>query len=157
VTRILRRRHGQHVVSNENGDCHRACLSVLLDVPNGDHLPTLLPDLEDAERWLRYWGTLRLFLATCGLTLAHGQPKGPIWKHQPWMASVPSKNFEGSTHSIVMHHGGIVLFDPSPRTPRYDTGLNLLGEDVVLGGSWLEVADPSRLHRLAEFRREVEA
>lgn len=138
--------HGQLVVDSEVGDCFRACMSVLLDVPNGDHLPN-----EHGRDW---WVRWQHFLDPMGLALDTATARGPIWKHHPWIASVPSKNMADRTHAIVMHHGGVVRFDPSPRR-RYHTRRSLLGADVVLSGTWLEVDDASRLHRLVDWQREV--
>lgn len=140
----FRERHGQRDSSSTTGDCFRASMSVLLDVPNGDHLPHGI----DAEGWWTDWWK---FLLNLGLMIAHGNPQGPIWKEQPWIASVPSLNHEGCTHAIVMHQGGEVLFDPSPHK-RYDG--SLLGKGVVIGGTWLELADVRRIDALVAFQAE---
>jgi hypothetical protein len=141
-----RERHGQWVSDSILGDCHRACMSVLLDVPNGPHLPT--PDAEQATngKWATMW---RDFLADLGLAVRRANANGPIWAEHPWIASVPSLNFPGCGHSIVMHQGGHVLFDPSP-AKRYEG--NLIGQDVVFSGEHLAVADASRIHRLVAFQ-----
>ena len=143
-TVINRGRHGQHDSSRETGDCFRASMSVLLDVPNGDHLPHGI----DQDGWWHGWWR---FLLSLGLMIAHDGPHGAIWKEQPWIASVRSLNYEGATHAIVMHRTHEVLFDPSP-LQRYEG--SLLGEDVVIGGTWLELADVSRIDRLVAFRAE---
>lgn len=144
-TVIDRERHGQRDSSATTGDCFRACMSVLLQVPNGDHLPHGI----DQDDW---WTNWRRFLLDLGLTIAHDNANGPIWKEQPWIASVPSLNYEGKTHAIVMHQGGEVLFDPSP-LKRYEG--NLLGEGIVIGGTWLEVADVRAFPWLMVFRAEA--
>lgn len=140
-----RDRHGQLVVSSENGDCFRACMSVLLGVPNGDHLPN-----EHGPGWWAAWWE---FLWDLGLAVSNSHAKGPVWKSHPWIASVRSKNFGERTHAIVMD-GHKVLFDPSPLR-RYHAGWSLLGKDVVLAGTWLEVADATRLDRLVEFQSKL--
>ncbi len=142
TTAILRARHGQLVVSKTEGDCFRAAMSYVLGVPNGDHMP----NTHDSG-WVFKW---RDFLGAMGLTTSTANAKGPIWKHHLWIASVPSKNLDGSTHAIVMR-GHQVEFDPSPRR-RYRARMGLLGADVVLGGTWLEVADATRLGAFIEWR-----
>ena len=121
-------------------------MSVLLDVPNGDHLPN-----EHGPDWVFRW---RDFLADFGLTTMTSHAKGPIWKDHPWIASVPSKNHAGCTHAIVMHVHQVV-FDPSPKR-RYRPRMSLLGADVVLGGTWIEVADASKLDAFVKWRRAID-
>lgn len=147
---VDRERHGQRVVDRDVGDCFRACMSVLLDLPNGDHLPTLTTENMNG-RWMAEW---RAFLAGFGLAVLSSHPKGPIWKSHPWIASVPSKNIGDRTHAIVVDGRHKVMFDPSPRR-RYRAGTGLLSTDLVLEGTWIEMADASKLHRLDRFRREL--
>lgn len=145
----LRERHGQLVASCQIGDCFRASMSLLLDVPNGDYLPTT--DSEKHSTWWE-WGEL---LRPLGLALMTSNDKGPIWKRGRWIASVPSKNCpEPGTHAIVMR-GQRVEFDPS-RKKRYRPGINLLGTDLVLAGTWIEVADASLLHYFLEWQESMQ-
>lgn len=148
VSKVSRDRHGQHDSSRETGDCFRASMSVILDVPNGPHLPT-----NDGGTGTHWWIAWHNFLWPLGLAIQNSHAKGPIWKSHRWIASVRSKNFEDCTHAIVMD-GHQVLFDPSPKR-RYHAGWSLLGEDCVVGGYWLEVADVCRLDALTDFRRSV--
>jgi hypothetical protein len=145
----FRQRHGQHDSSKETGDCFRASMSVILDVPNGPHLPT-----NDGSEGGSWWFDWHYFLWDLGLAIHHSSTKGPIWKSYRWVASVRSKNYEGCTHAIVMD-GHKVLFDPSP-SRRYHAGWSLLGDDVVVGGYWLEVADARLLNGLSDFRKQFE-
>lgn len=145
VTR-LRARHGQLVTSCEIGDCFRASMSMLLDVPNGDYLPTLAGD---DDRWFFAW---QRFLKPFGLDVHTSSAQGPIWKGGFWIASVPSKNCPApGSHAIVMK-GQRVVLDPS-RKKVYRAGLNLLGTDLVLAGTWLEVADASKLTDFVKWHR----
>ena len=123
-------------------------MSYLLGVPNGDYLPSST----DRNEWWLEW---HYFLWDLGLSIQGGHPKGPIWKNHLWIASVPSKNHEGCTHAIVMENHRVV-FDPSPRR-RYPTSVSLLGKDIVIGGTWLEVADVEALDRLVDWRAKVNA
>lgn len=146
---VPRERHGQHISDRLTGDCFRASMSVILDVPNGDHLPT-----QDGSADGSWWSDWHYFLYDLGLAIQHSSAKGPIWKQHRWIASVPSKNHKECTHAIVME-GHKVLFDPSPNR-RYHAGWSLLGLDCVVGGYWLEVADVRRLDALLDFREEAQ-
>lgn len=147
MTVISRERHGQQIFDKTgvDGDCFRACMSVLLDVPNGEHLPHGIVE----NTW---WSDWHYFLWDLGLAVMAGNPEGPIWKSHPWIATVPSKNIVG-THAIVMDHAK-VLFDPSTHR-RYRAGTYLSGKNVVLGGTWIEVSDASKLERFVKWRRKV--
>ena len=146
MSAVDRFRHGQLHSRCDDGDCFRACISVLLGVPNGDHIPNPHDQL-----WFFAWQD---FLAPFGMAIDHSHAKGPIWRGHPWIASVPSKNCEGKSHAIVMGDRNQVLFDPSPNR-RYHAGWSLLGKDVVLGGTWLEVSDASRLKEFVKWQTQT--
>lgn len=129
----IRVRHGQLVVDSEIGDCFRACMSYLLDIPNSD----ALPNEHDPHPAIAWWSALW----DLGLTLRWDA--SACWVDGLWIASVPSKNMKERTHAIVMRNTN-VEFDPSPLR-RYHKGWSLLGKDVVLGGYSLYVHDPSML------------
>lgn len=145
---IDRARHGQRVSSATVGDCFRASMSVLLGVPNGDHLP----NTHDSRWMFRWWE----FLGDFGLAMNNSHSKGPIWKNHPWIASVPSKNHAGCTHAIVVDGRARVLFDPSPKK-RYRPRMLLLGADLVLGGTWIEVADARKLGAFVKWQAKMNA
>ena len=126
----------QLVVDKEKGDCFRACLTSILELPNDPKLP----NCDDIE-WLNKWHS---FLYDFGLTLAFEQKA--CWRQGYWIASVKSKNYADTTHAIVMQ-GSKVAFDPSTKK-RYRIGKTLLGKDVVQGGYFLEVLDPSKIKRI---------
>ena len=74
-----------------------------------------------------------------------------IWRESYWIANVKSKNYtDGTTHAIIMH-GTQVAFDPSTKK-RYRKGLSLLSGDVVQGGWWVEVIDPSLLYKFQQYK-----
>lgn len=137
-----RARHGQRTTSSADGDCFRASMSVLLGVPNGDHLPNVHDPM-----WTFKW---KDFLGQFGIASCVSHRQGPIWKDHLWIASVPSKNHDGVTHAIVMY-GQRVAFDPSPLR-RYRRGESLLGADIVVAGTWLEVADSTRLRTFVDWQ-----
>lgn len=101
-----------------------------------------LPNIHD-EKWFFRW---RNIFRSVGIEFEFDQDR--IWRNGYWIASVKSKNFEGTTHAIVMK-GQKVAFDPSPKK-RYRKDTNLLGEDVVLGGYYFVIDDPILLSRLDE-------
>ena len=137
------RKNKQILVDEGNGDCMRACLTGMLDLPND---PKLVP-LSGAKDW---WKTCQPFLKRFGMKLAYEQKA--CWREGYWMASVKSKNYgKGITHAIVMK-GSKVIYDPSTKK-RYKTGDDMLGEGVVVGGFFLEVTDASKLHKLAQFQK----
>lgn len=135
----------QLVTSSEIGDCFRACVASVMELPNGDHMPN-----KHDSFWFKTWTD---WLGQFGLTLGHASSKGPIWKYEGfWIASVKSKNYN-TAHAIVMHDTDKVAFDPSNKK-RYRRGTRL-NSDIVLGGSWFEVCDFSLLHKLDEYRKSL--
>lgn len=127
------RKNKQRVFDIETGDCFRACMSSLLGIANTNGLPHI-----DKPSWFSDW---RKFLLRYGLALTF--EKEACWRSGYWIASVKSKNFPKTTHAIVMHHSK-VWHDPSTKK-RYRAGRSLLGKDIVVGGYFLEVVDPSKL------------
>lgn len=139
------KRYKQLIVDPEIGDCFRACMATLLQLP-----PQVLPN-DHSQYW---WFNWQKYLSQFGLELFTSSASGPIWSQFLWIASVKSLNYENGTHAILMHNGGIVFHDPSTKK-RYKTGTDLLGEDSVIGGQRLEVADTGKLHKLEEYRKEL--
>lgn len=139
-------KYNQSIFDPEIGDCFRACMATLLQLP-----PQVLPN-DHSSVW---WFSWRVFLNQFGLELAPYTPaSGPIWRTSHWIASVQSLNFENGTHAIVMHEGGRVFHDPSTHK-KYKAGLHLLGDGSVLSGTHLEVSDTLLLHKLDEYRQQV--
>lgn len=131
----------QLICSNTHGDCYRACLTSILEIPNS---PELLPDAGDPECMFK----ILKFLEELGLYTRY-ETKA-FWDWGYWIASVPSLNFEGVTHAIVMHSTE-VAFDPSPKL-CYNIGEYLGNKGIVKGGHLLEVIDPSKLRKLVELQ-----
>lgn len=136
------RRNRQLISDGEAGDCMRACLTSMLDIPND---PSYLPGADDKEWFIKF----RRFLMQFGIEMCNEHKA--MWRYGYWMASVPSLNFEGKTHAIVMK-GDRVEFDPSTKK-RYRRGKSLLGENVVLGCNYLEVVDASKLKNLIPYQK----
>lgn len=138
------RKYKQKISNSKTGDCFRACMATLLQLP-----PEVLPN-DFSPMWHSNW---QKYLEQFGLALSpqNGADK-PIWYSEPWIAAVKSLNYD-CTHAILMHHGGIVLHDPSTKK-RYKTGTSLTSKDVI-SGQHLVVKDASKLHLLEEYRKEI--
>ena len=108
-------------------------MATLLDVPNDERLPHITNPLWYSD-WVKYLGNMGLRI---------GNDKEAVWREGYWIASVPSKNFKNTFHSIVMKNNS-VYFDPSIHK-RYRTGTLLLSKKIVKYGYWLEVSDITRL------------
>lgn len=134
----------QRTVNSQYGDCFAACIASLLELPleviPNDHSPSRM-------------AIFSMYLGQFGLELTFHNASGPIWSESPWIASVESSNYEGGSHAILMQ-GQEVLFDPSTRV-GYKKGTNLLGERVVFGGYIIRVSDFSKLHKLDEYRKQL--
>lgn len=141
------KKYKQLISDPEIGDCFRACIATLLQIP-----PHVLPN-DHSPFW---WSNWQRYLNQFGIELSLGgfKPTDPIWLSTPWIATVPSLNYENGHHAILMHYGGIVFHDPSTKK-RYRTGISLLGESVVLEGKHLVVADASKLHCLEAYRSDL--
>lgn len=144
------RKNKQLIVNGKTGDCMRACLTSMLDIPNTHKLPNFTEKTKEGH----YNGGVlkwRKLLEEMGLSLNYDQKK--IWRSGYWMASVKSKNFPGGYHAIVMK-GSKVDWDPSTKK-RYRTGTYLLGKGIVNGGWWIEINDVSLLPRFYEFQKAI--
>lgn len=139
-------KYKQLVSGDKIGDCFRACLATLLQLP-----PQVLPN-DFSPMWTKNW---RNYLSQFGLALSNdnGADK-PIWLSTPWIASVKSLNYKDTTHAILMHQGGVVLHDPSNKK-CYKAGMNLLGKNIVMSGQHLVVIDSTKLHLLHEYREMI--
>lgn len=138
------KKYRQLVVDDRVGDCFRACMATLLQLP-----PEVLPN-DHSPMWHVNWLN---YLSQFGLTLSpENRADQAIWCSQPWIASVRSLNYKGINHAILMHKGGTVFWDPSTKK-RYRTGTSLLGKDAVVGGQRIEVEDAMKLHRLNDYRQ----
>ncbi len=134
------RQNKQLVFGAENGDCFRACITSILDVPNSLELPS-----STGPSWLADWSNL---LYDYGLSLNYETEA--CWRRGYWVAHVPSLNIEGSSHCIVMN-GQKVAFDPSTKR-QYEQGVSLLENyKIVRGGTYIEVLNPAKLPRYVEW------
>jgi hypothetical protein len=134
----------QKIVDKDNGDCFRACMASILELPNDERLPHI-----DSKAWWQDWWK---FLSPFGLSLESDHKR--IWRQGYWIAGVPSKNLgKGIQHAIVMK-GHNVAFDPSTKK-RYRKGRYMLGKGIVADGLYLVVDDASKLHKLEEYRRSL--
>lgn len=138
------KKYNQKVFSSKTGDCFRACMATVLQLPS-DVLPN-----DHSPYWFFHW---RKYLNQFGLEIHYDNAKGAIWQSNYWIASVKSLNFEKTTHAIVMN-GSKVFHDPSTHK-KYRAGTFLLGDDCVVSGYSLTAGDCSKLHLLEEYRKEI--
>lgn len=141
------KKYRQQVTSPLIGDCFRACMATVLQLP-----PEVLPN----DHSPGFHGVWARFLQQFGLDFVYGGPKEAIFMGGFWVASVRSLNYKENTHAIVMT-GSKVYHDPSNKK-RYKAGTHLsgLGEDAaILGGYHLVVDDATLLHRLEEYRNRI--
>ena len=131
----------QKICSENNGDCFRACVASMLELPNDDNLPNPHGDAWLTE-WLKWFGGI-------GLRLSWHHKS--IWRDGFWIASVQSKNFENTTHAIIMR-GLHVFFDPS-LGEKYSKGAYMLKSELVSGGWWIEIDDMRKFKDFMEKQR----
>lgn len=129
----------QRIVSRGIGDCFAACMASILELPI-----EVLPN-DHSPGWSLTWDA---FLQQFGISMTSHAATGPIWHEGYWIAAVPSLNFDGVSHAIVMQ-GHRVAFDPSTKK-RYKKGTPML--DVVTSGTYFVVDDFTQIHRLHEYR-----
>lgn len=141
------KKYNQQVTSPLIGDCFRACMATVLQLP-----PEVLPN-DHSPGWHNIWAA---FFRQFGLDLMYGGPKDAIFMDGLWIAIVKSLNFKETTHAIVMTDSK-VYHDPSNKK-RYKAGtyLSSISKDaVILGGYHLVVDDATLLHRLEEYRQKI--
>ena len=122
----------QRIVNSKRGDCFRACVSTVLQIPD-----KFLLNNHSKCSFLIWMKTLHKF----GIEVRYGKN---CWIDGYWIATVPSKNFKGIKHSIVMK-GQKVFFDPSTKK-KYMIGENLLGKQIVEGGYTFLISDIEKFH-----------
>lgn len=136
-------KYRQRISAPGIGDCFRACMATLLDLP-----PEVLPN-DFSPSWHLNW---QHYLRQFGIALSYSQPNtGPIWLPDPWIATVRSLNYDGVHHAILVHQANVVYHDPSTKK-RWKAGTRLATEDVV-SGQHLVVTDASRLQHLADYQQ----
>jgi hypothetical protein len=119
----------QTIIDKEDGDCTRACLATILELPI-DAVPNFI---RYKEKWFKiFWpflNSLGYEYYGVGFPLGEEYPKGHILVDEPnidgyVIASVPSKSFEETGHSVVMNLDGEVVHDPNPN--KAWQGVNVL-------------------------------
>lgn len=109
----------QTIVAIEDGDCTRACLASIIELPI-DAVPNFM---RFGAGWFRIFSHFLMsldyeFLGT-GWVKSKDRPCGHILSKSPnikgyVIASVPSRSFPNSGHSVVMNLKGLVVHDPNP-------------------------------------------
>jgi hypothetical protein len=134
----------QLISDNKRGDCMRACLTSILELPNTNKLPNFTVG-KGYMKW-------RKLLETMGMSINYDERS--FWRSGYWIGSVKSKNYKDIYHAIVMY-GVKVAHDPSTKK-RYKTGRFMLGgKNIIRGGYWLEIIDPHLLPKLEELKKKL--
>jgi len=103
----------QTIVDAGTGDCTRACLASILELPI-DAVPNFIRFKSD------WFFMMKDFLRRLDYDyIGTGYPHGNELKESPnvsgyVIASVPSKTFPDIGHSVVMDLNGLVVHDPNP-------------------------------------------
>lgn len=119
----------------ERGDCMRAAVASLLELPYEAVPHFLEPDVDGwYERWLGFWEDLGIYPEEVDT----GKGGRPAYPH---LASGMSPR--GRLHMFIMD-GFRVIHDPHPAG----------GQEDARTFTRLVVVDPSRLHRLEALRRQ---
>ena len=109
----------QEIVSKKDGDCTRACVASILELPI-DAVPNFM---RFRKQWFpMFHNFLRVlgydFYGT-GFPISEDKPRGDKLKDSPnvkgyVIGSVPSKNFKNTGHSVVINLKGKIVHDPNP-------------------------------------------
>jgi len=123
----------QSIVDKEYGDCTRACIATILDLPL-DAVPNFM---QFKDKWFKVFHNFLLILDYAfygtGFPRSVDKPNGHILSESInvnglVMASVPSKTFENIGHSVVMNLDGLVVHDPNPNKLWQDINVLQSGE-----------------------------
>lgn len=101
----------QTIVDKVNGDCTRACLASILELPI-DAVPNFI-------RFPKWFEVLQGFLRSLGYNCyGTGFPHSHKIKEYSIdgfvIGSVESRTFKDTTHSVVVNSKGICVHDPNP-------------------------------------------
>jgi len=123
----------QTIIDVENGDCTRACLASILELEI-DAVPNFI---RYGASWFKiFWPFLKSLgyeYYGVGFPIGDEYPKGHIIRDEPnidgyVIASVPSRCFENSGHSVVMDLEGLVVHDPNPNKGWQDINVLKSGD-----------------------------
>jgi len=119
----------QTICDREKGDCLRACVASLLEL-----------EIEQVPHFIRYknWhAALHYFLAGFGIQFngMRDLHKGRIPELEDtitglYIAQVPSLNYKGGTHVVLMNNEGYVVHDPSLKL-KYSQDRNLIHTKIL--------------------------
>jgi len=120
---------GQTIINKDSGDCNRACIASLLELPI-----EAVPHFSCfGSRWMN---VLKSFLLSLeydydgtGYPIGPDRPYGHVLSESPnidgfVMASVPSRTFENISHAVVMDLNGVIVHDPNPNKKWNDMNIH---------------------------------
>ena len=120
----------QTILSKEDGDCTRACVASLLEL-SIEQVPHFIR-FKDA--WFKhmaafFWtmgykfeGTAYLYKEGKSKPHCHSLYKTPSIKGY-FIATVPSKTFDYTSHCVIINKKGIVVHDPNPNKKWRDINI----------------------------------
>lgn len=123
----------QSIIDQGYGDCTRACIASLLELEL-DAVPNFI------RFGTRYARTMWAFLKSLdyhpigtGFPQGLEYPNGNVLRETPnidgfVMASVPSKIFENTGHSVIIDLNGLVVHDPNPNKAWQDINVMESGD-----------------------------
>jgi hypothetical protein len=115
----------QTIIDGKNGDCFRACIASMLELPLKDviHFSMFGKDwYREFYRYMRY----RKYLVK-GFERDYNKLSKKCLINGCISAMVPSKNFKGKMHVVLIDERGKVIHDPSPSKQYQDLLIIPLG------------------------------
>ena len=110
----------QVIIDKGRGDCERACIASLLDLPLN-----AVPNFIEIPEWHRHLVRYH-FMNSCGwvhvgtINADLFDPSKYPSMNGYYYASVPSKNFKDTFHAVILSEEGIIAHDPSPHKQYQD-------------------------------------
>ena len=106
----------QKIIDRGSGDCMRASIASLLDLPI-DAVPHFI--LHHKLHQLVFMSFMKSvgweYLGVMNFERGNNRLSREDSIHGYFRASVPSRNYDGVTHSVVMDMDGVVVHDPNPK------------------------------------------
>jgi len=119
---------GQTIINKDYGDCNRACIASLLELPI-----EAVPHFHCfGSLWLKVLQNFLLALeydySGIGYPIEPDLLKGHVLSESPnidgfVMASVPSRTNEDTDHAVVINLKGLVVHDPNPNKKWEDVNV----------------------------------
>ena len=133
----------QSISDSKRGDCERAVIATLFDLELAQ-VPHFKLYTEDM-----WWPVFCGFIWGLGYQVegtGHFPKQTPGDKNLADChvngyldASVPSRNFPGESHAVVMSQGGVIVHDPSPIKENSWNGVNVIESGELISWTLIEM------------------